>query len=72
MLLRRLVEMLQDLRGSAPNERSIKAVQTEALRSETGAVLDRVDDLVPPKHDRFARYGRMRAEAIQASSRFQK
>ena len=59
-MMRRLADMF-GLRPAPPtDERSTKAVQTEALRAEVGAALDRVDRLVPPDHPRLASYGRVR------------
>lgn len=57
---RRLVEMFLGHPTPPSDERSTPAEQTEALRSELGAILDRVDKLVPPQHARLASYRRTR------------
>ena len=59
-MMRRLAEMFRMRRDPPSDERSSKAVQTEALRAEVGAALDRVDKLIPPDHPRLASYGRVR------------
>ena len=59
-MMRRLAEMLGFHPAPPSDERSSKAVQTEVLRDEVGAALDRVDKLVPPNHPRLASYRRVR------------
>jgi hypothetical protein len=62
MNLGRLLDMMLR-RPSPPNdERSITDAQTEELRAEVGAALDRVDRIVPPKHHRLASYARVRIQ----------
>lgn len=62
MSLRRIADVILGRPASPPDERSTKTDQTEALASELGTVLDRVDRLAPPKHARFASYRRVRIE----------
>ncbi len=59
-LLRRIADVLRHRMAPPDDERSIKAVQTEKLRTEVGAVLDRVDRITPPNHSRVASYARVR------------
>ena len=59
MNFRRLVDMLMQRPTPPYDERSIKTAQTERLRMEVGAALDRVDRIVPPSHARLASYRRI-------------
>lgn len=59
-MIRRLADMLMHRQPPPHDERSIKDAQTEELRVEVGAALDRVDRIVPPKHSRLAAYARVR------------
>lgn len=58
--MRRLADMILGRPEPPSDERPRKAAQTEALRSELGAILDRVEKLVPAEHPRLASYRRTR------------